>query len=127
VWCVEFAHSGRQLASCSRDGSCAIWALNDVRPLPPGFRGASRARSQRNVLSLRRRLLLCRGGSDGGLLAAAWSPSDAHLVVCGVAGDAVLIRVQARRRERGRCVGRVLTRRRRRWRWWRTCTGTRRA
>lgn len=67
VWYLQFSHSGRQLATCSKDGRCLIW---DVP-----------TRTCRHVLS----------GHITEVEFCDWSPDDSLLLTCGARLDKTVI------------------------------------
>lgn len=67
VWYLQFSHSGRQLATCSKDGRCIIWDVASHEAL--------------HTLS----------GHITEVEYCDWSPDDARLLTCGARLDKTII------------------------------------
>uniref|UniRef100_A0A7N0RIW5 CTLH domain-containing protein n=1 Tax=Kalanchoe fedtschenkoi TaxID=63787 RepID=A0A7N0RIW5_KALFE len=65
VWCLQFSHNGKYLASSSKDLSAIIWQVNG-----------------HSQVSLKHKL----SGHQKSVSFVAWSPNDGQLLTCGVEG-----------------------------------------
>uniref|UniRef100_A0A7N0UAI3 CTLH domain-containing protein n=1 Tax=Kalanchoe fedtschenkoi TaxID=63787 RepID=A0A7N0UAI3_KALFE len=65
VWCLQFSHNGKYLASSSKDLSAIVWQVN-----------------VNNQVSLKHKL----SGHQKSVCYVSWSPNDSQLLTCGVEG-----------------------------------------
>ncbi|CAM8948508.1 unnamed protein product [Rhodiola kirilowii] len=65
VWCLQFSHNGKYLASSSKDLSAIIWQVNGS-----------------NQVFLKHKL----SGHQKAVSYVSWSPNDTQLLTCGVEG-----------------------------------------
>jgi hypothetical protein len=81
VWHVAFSHSGKLLASCSRDCTARVWRV--VEEAEGGGGSGNEGDNAAPPALPRPELVAVLRGHTGPVLQAAWSPDDRWLLTCG--------------------------------------------